>query len=124
MFPAREHDGQDAQTTQKGWVVGAGRGRFYGSLSPAPTKEMGHSGEDTRALPGSMPEKGIQKGAKDSTSNATHGRSGQRRSGATGKAARDPDPRKVDVIGLADADVKVCEQVPQRAQSAGIRSYP
>jgi simple sugar transport system substrate-binding protein len=66
-------------------------------------------------------EKGILKGAKDFGVNATMVGPANVDPAQQVKLLEDLIAKKVDVIGLVPLDVKVCEPVLKRAQSAGIK---
>jgi simple sugar transport system substrate-binding protein len=66
-------------------------------------------------------EKGIQKGAKDFSINATMVGPANVDPAQQVKLLEDLIAKKVDVIGLVPLDVKVCEPVLKRAQAAGIK---
>jgi simple sugar transport system substrate-binding protein len=66
-------------------------------------------------------EKGIQKGAKDFSINATMVGPANVDPAQQVKLLEDLIAKKVSVIGLVPLDVKVCEPVLKRAQAAGIK---
>lgn len=66
-------------------------------------------------------EKGIQKGAKDFSINATMVGPANVDPAQQVKLLEDLIAKKVNVIGLVPLDVKVCEPVLKRAQAAGIK---
>ena len=66
-------------------------------------------------------EKGIQKGGKDFSINATMVGPANVDPAQQVKLLEDLIAKKVDVIGLVPLDVKVCEPVLKRAQAAGIK---
>src|ERR1700676_1789317 len=69
-------------------------------------------------------EKGILKGAKEFNINATMVGPANVDPAQQVKLLEDLIAKKVNVIGLVPLDVKVCEPVLKRAQSAGIKVIP